>query len=104
MYCVYPIHSHAGVVSSSEGLDKLRNETSVILFSPTKAIGTEVKDTGSFAQIVALAHFVCGTKEECISMINHIHDTFKVVDDNGNNLVNRMLSEEELYAINMCVE
>jgi len=104
MYCVYPIHIHAGVVAKYEGLDELRNEPSMVIFSPTKAIGTEVKDTGSFAQIVALAHFVFKTKEECVSMVNHIHDTFKVIDDNGNNLVNRMLTEEELYAVNMCVE
>lgn len=100
-YCVYPIHVHAGIIARYEGLEELRKEPQMVILSPTKPVGTEVKDTGSFAQIVALAHFVYRTKDECITMVNHIHDTFRVFDPDGKNLVNRMLSEEELFDINM---
>lgn len=100
-YCVYPIHIHAGIISGYEGLEELRKEPQMVIISPTKPVGAEVKDTGSFAQIVALAHFVYKSREDCIAMINHIHDTFRVLNSTGNDLVNRMLSEEALRQINM---
>ena len=100
-YCVYPVHIHAGVIDRYEGLEELRKEPKMVILSPTKPVGTEVKDTGSFAQIVALTHFVYKTKEDCINMVNHIHEVFHVIDPDGKNLVNRMLSEEALQHISM---
>ncbi len=95
-YAVYPIHMHAGTISSFIGHEELIKHKNIVTMPIIKSIGQTVKQTGSFSQAVALVHFVFNTDEECIDIINTIHNTFKVIDENGTNLVNKMLNTENL--------
>ena len=100
-YCVYPIHINAGKIMAYEGMELLRKDPAMVIFSTTKPIGAEVQDTGSFAQIVALAHFVYNSKTDCISIINKIHDIFRVLDPGGKNLIDIKLPEKDLLMLNL---
>lgn len=95
-YCIYPIHCKAGVIASESGEEEIRNLLpNTIAVVPHKShVGDVIPDTGSFAQIYCLFHFVYDTKEECRNIIRVIMENFKVLDADGNNMVNNMLDLE----------
>lgn len=95
-YAVYPIHMNAGTIESFKGHETLLTDNRIVAMPIIKSVGQEIKQTGSFSQAVALVHFVFNTDSECNDIINHIHNTFKVIDSNGDNLVHKMLNTENL--------
>ena len=98
-YAVYPIHLNAGTICSVKGLDELRNDEDVVFVATAKALGTTIKQTGSFAQTYALVHFVFDTNEELRAMIDKIHKVLFVLDENQNNMIHKMLKFENLSVI-----
>lgn len=90
-YCIYPIHMNAGTIANIEGIEEIRSWENCVFFPISKNIGDTIKETGSWGQCVALIHFTYDTFEECKRIIDNVHNTFKVIDESGNNLVNRML-------------
>ena len=49
-----------------------------------------------FATIFAFFHFVFDTIDEFKATINQVHQLLKVIDTDGNNMVNRMINIENL--------
>ncbi|MBQ9883254.1 MAG: ATP-grasp domain-containing protein [Bacteroidaceae bacterium] len=96
LYCIYPVHLYPGVIKKIVGYKLLKDNSSVIFANLTKNEGDEVKHTASFSQVISLVHFVCNNLDECKKMIDVIHQTFQVLDENGNNLINRMLKSENV--------
>ena len=82
---------NAGTIANIEGIEEIRSWENCVFFPISKNIGDTIKETGSWGQCVALIHFTYDTFEECKRIIDNVHNTFKVIDESGNNLVNRML-------------
>ena len=72
---------------------KLEN---VIEIPVTKKSGDIIIATGTVSQVFAFFHFVFNTIDEFKTMINQVHQLLKVIDTNGNNMVNRMINIENL--------
>lgn len=88
-YAVYPVYAGEGVITEVKGLDELGNN--VVFRTLTKPIGYKIQDWGSFNQNVAIIQFVYKNKEELEQSIDRILENFKILDENKNNMVIRML-------------
>ena len=97
-YCIYSIHLKSGKICSVEGLSDLLAMDNVVSIPVTKNIGTTVAHTGTVGQVFAFVHFVCQDKNELKDMIGTIHDTLKIYDEQGNNLVNKMIDTSRIDA------
>lgn len=93
-YAVYPVYAGEGRITKIEGLDSLGDN--VVFRTITKSIGTEIKNCGSFNQNVAIVQFVYKDKDHLILSINRIHDNLQILDEQGNNMVIRMLNLETI--------
>ena len=90
-YAVYPVHILPGTIKSVEGLELLRNNTSIVKVLTTKKVGDTIRDTGSFSQAYALVHIVFDNINELNQLLDYIHDNLIIIDTKDNNMVNRML-------------
>ena len=97
-YCIYPIHCNAGRVVEEKGIDevKQRYPNRIVVIPHKSNIGDSITETGSFSQIFCLFHFTYATKEECKDIIRFIQNTYKVIDTEGNNMVNVMLNVNDI--------
>lgn len=95
-YCIYPIHMKSGKIASFEGIEDVKSWNNMVFFPISKEAGDDIADTGSWGQCVALAHFTYDKLEECEHIVDQIHSSFKVLDDNGYNLVNKMINFKDL--------
>lgn len=93
-YAVYPMFVRAGVITEIFGLDNLNDN--VVFYTVTKPIGYKMEETGSFGQILVLVHFIYRDKERLIKDIEHLHNTVKVIDANGENMVIKKLDVEKI--------
>lgn len=90
-YCIYPIHIKSGTIKAIEGTESIRGMENVVLLTITKHEGDFIADTGSFSQTLALVHFVCDDVKECGCIVDEICKRLKIVDIDGNDMMNRML-------------
>lgn len=95
-YAIYPIYLLPGKIASVNGVDKIKANDNVILVSITKEIGSIIPDSGSFNQCFALVHFVYDSVDECGDMLRYIHQNLKVFDENGEDIVLKMLDFESI--------
>ena len=95
-YCAYPIHAQAGTISRIAGVETLERMPEIVLVNVNKKVGDTILQTGSFSQVVSLVHFVFDEIDECKAIVNSIHETLKVFDANGQNLVVRKLEESRI--------
>jgi hypothetical protein len=96
-YCVYALHVRAGVLASYEGIEKLIAENNrIVTIARTKHAGEQIRNTGTFSQIAALVHFVYRNPNELWETIEKIHQTVEVLDENGSDMVVRMLRRESV--------
>ena len=93
-YAIYDIHMKAGTIAKIRGINEFIQRDNVLLVAESKSIGDTVEHSGTFGQVFGLAHFVFDSREELIETINDIHRKIIVEDNNGNNLVNKMLDVE----------
>lgn len=91
-YAIYPVYLWPGKIAEIDGIEEIEKQSSVILCSLTKNIGSEIPDSGSFNQNFALVHFVYDTIEECGDMLRFIHKTLKVNSDKGKDMICKMLN------------
>ena len=96
-YCIYSIHLRPGVIARVEGLERLSRLSNVISIPITKTIGTRVSDSGSVGQVFAFVHFVFDTFDELSSMIDLIHQTLRVYNEDNENMVNKMVDLSKAY-------
>jgi carbamoylphosphate synthase large subunit len=90
-YCIYSIHLLPGHISKIEGIESVLAMPHVVVVPTTKSVGDEVKPTGTVAQVFAFVHFVFDSLEECMRVIDGIHDTLRIIDTKGKNMVARKL-------------
>lgn len=90
-YCIYPVHLKPGKIAQIDGIKEMLQWSNVVLVPQQKEEGDEVADSGSFGQVIALVHFTYSNNQECWQTIDRIHETLKVTDTNGQEMVNRML-------------
>lgn len=95
-YAVYPIYSNPGIIDKIEGQNKVRADNNITFFPVIYKEGKEIDDTGSFSQVVALAHFVFDDKNELKCIIDRVHSFFHIYDANGREMIYRMLDVDNL--------
>lgn len=97
-YCIYAVHCNAGTIAEERGLDELMSKyADKIVFVPhQKNVGDTIIETGSFGQVVCLFHFVYETKSQLKDILADIQMTYKVLDENGKNMVNNKVNVGEL--------
>ena len=96
-YCIYPVHAKAGHIQSINGIEEMKQWNNVVVIPQQKNVGDDIADSGSFGQVVALVHFTFDHLSDCKETIDRIHQAFIVLDENGNNLVNKMLVLETSF-------
>lgn len=90
-YCVYPLMLGPGTIDSIEGVDTLSANRDFILIPQIKKVGDTIEPTGTVGQTFSYLHFVFDTVQELKSTIDLIHSTVRVLDENGENMVERRL-------------
>ncbi len=95
-YCIYSFHLKEGKIKSIEGIDELMKLENVIEIPITKNIGDTIITTGTVSQVFAFLHFIFDTVDEFKTTVNQAHRLLKVIDTNGNNMINRMINIENL--------
>ena len=96
-YCVYTVHVKSGIIGSFEGREKLFEICpNIVKILYTKKENDYVPDSGSFSQVAALVHILFEDYDQLISTINCIHNNLIVSGINGENMVQRMLSDEQI--------
>lgn len=88
-YCIYPVHCNAGKICKEEGLDSISQKfgDDLVFVPHQKEVGDSIADTGSFGQVSCLFHFVYEGSHELKDKISFIQKTYRVLDENGFNLV-----------------
>lgn len=97
-YCIYSIHCKPGKVAKEEGIDKVwgKYPDRMVVVPHQRNVGDTIVESGSFGQVFCLFHFTYTTKEECKDIIRFIQETYKVIDTEGNNMVNVMLNVKDI--------
>ena len=85
-----------GKILSFEGVEEIKSWNNIVFFPVSKNVGDSIEDTGSWGQCVALAHFTYDTMKECEDTIERIHRVFKVINDEGFNLVCRKFNFDNI--------
>ncbi|MCR5808699.1 MAG: hypothetical protein K6G56_03965 [Clostridiales bacterium] len=99
-YCVYTVHVRPGIVGSYEGESQLiEKHPNIVTIARTKNIGSLVPDTGTFAQVAALIHFVYKDNEELRQTIDDIHKYLLIRNTNGENMIMRMVDDQQVSRI-----
>ena len=93
-YAVYPVYAGEGTISEVKGLDDLGDN--VVFRTITKPVGYKIEDWGSFNQNVAIVQFVYKDKEDLKNSLNRIHENLQILDENGKNMVIRMLDVDKI--------
>ena len=68
----------------------------MVTFLVIHGAGSCITDSGSFSQVVALAHFVFDTEEELKDTIADIHKKVRFIEEDGSDMVIRMLNTKRL--------
>ena len=92
-YAIYPIYARSGVLAEVNGLDNISN---IVFSTITKPIGAKIEDSGSFNQNVAIIHFVYKNDVELKDTIDAIHSSLKILDEEGLNMIIKMLNVEKI--------
>lgn len=90
-YCIYTLHLRPGKIFRIEGVRKLEKMQEIVFSAIIKRLGDTVYSTGTVGQTFAYVHFVFDDLKECKSIIDEIHNTVRILDENGNNLLERKL-------------
>ena len=93
-YAVYPIYARAGIIMTVKGLDKLGEK--IVFCTITKKVGSEIVDSCSFNQNVAIVQFVYKDKDELKNTIETIHRHLQILDQNGQNMIISMLDVNKI--------
>lgn len=95
-YGVYAIHLSPGTITAVDGIEQLLALPNVIAVPITKAIGTQVADCGTIAQVFSFVHFLFKGTADLLAMIDRIHRTLRVTNECGTDMVLRMLNSERI--------
>lgn len=95
-YAVYPLYSKSGQIRQIEGYENMKKWPEIVTVISKSDIGDRIEDSGTFSQAVALIHFVFDDENELRNIINRIHETYQLVDQDGKNMIEQMLNVTNL--------
>lgn len=94
-YATYPIFVKEGTIGNVVGIEQLRQKNEVVTVIEKMSIGCVVENTGSWGQTFALIHFVFDDETELLEELKYIQENISVQDDNGEELIVKMLNLSE---------
>lgn len=95
-YAVYSLHIGKGKIACIKGIDELRSWENVVAIPVTKHVGDTIAGTGTIGQVFAFVHFVYDEDNELRQMIRKIHDTVRIINTDGKNMVLQMINPDTL--------
>lgn len=95
-YCMYTLHLKPGLIQNIIGIDHVKLWDKTIFISETKMVGDNIAETGSISQAYAFIHFICDNENECKEFILKLHDTIHVLNENGEEMIMRMLDTNNI--------
>lgn len=97
-YCIYAVHCNPGKVAKEDGLEMInaRYPDNIVIVTHQRTIGDTIRESGSFGQVLCLFHFVYDTMEECREIVSYIQDTYKVLDEEGKDMVAIKLQTKDI--------
>lgn len=95
-YAVYSLHIGKGKIGCIKGIDELRVRENVVAIPVTKHVGDTIAGSGTIGQVLAFVHFVYDTENELRQMLREIHETVKIMDTYGNNMLLQMINPDTL--------
>ena len=87
VYCLLNILVSQGIITKIEGADTVRNMKYVTKYTQMSEIGDRIALKGTVQQIFCKVSLKVPNKDILREVISTIHDTIKVYDDQGNNMV-----------------
>ncbi len=93
-YAIYSVFANAGIVCDIKGVKDFENNENIVHVIVRKHVGDSMQETGTFAQVIALVHFVFDTKEELEETIADIYKKVQMIDQDGNNMMQQVLNLE----------
>lgn len=88
-YCIYTLHLKPGKICKVEGIREIAEMKEIIACPIIKRVGDTVCSTGTVGQTFAYIHFVFDSIREFKAVVDKIHNIVKIIDENGNNLLDR---------------
>lgn len=95
-YAIYSLHISPGTITEVEGIDDLLKLRNVVVVPITKNVGDVVRSTGTVGQVFAFVHFTFEDEAELRRMIRTIQKTVRILDENGENLLNSMINADTI--------
>lgn len=95
-YCIYSLHVTPGTITTVIGIEEMLRHPDVVVIPVTKTIGNRVEASGTVGQVFAFVHFVFDTMEELERIIDIVHETIKIFDENGKNMIQRRVSVKHI--------
>ena len=95
-YAIYSIHIKPGRIVQTEGFDELLKKPNVVAVPVTKNRGETVESSGSIGQVYAFVHFTYDDEEELREMLKGIQDSLVVKDEQGENMICKMIDLDTL--------
>lgn len=99
-YCIYPVHCASGKICGEKGIESIlmAYKANIVCVPHQKCVGDIIVDSGSFGQVICLFHFVYDGERELKEILSYIQRVYKVVDDNGKNIVLNKFEDNRKYA------
>lgn len=95
-YAIYPVYARGGSVEKIVGVGDIEKNRQVLTILLRKKCGDFVMESGTFSQVVALVHFVFDNKSELMTLIDNVHDKLEILNQNGENMIFRMLDAKKV--------
>lgn len=95
-YGIYAVHLNSGVIKDIMGVEKIRELDNIIAIPERVELNDTIVSSGSVSQVFSFIHFVFDSLDECKDTIEKIHEHLSVIDENGNNMIARLLDISSL--------
>lgn len=86
-YCIYPLHGKRGIIKDIMIDRELYIHPNIIVISIQRHSGDNIQNDKDFHSIIGFVHFVFNTKNECINLIDMIHEKIKITDCKDCNII-----------------
>ena len=96
-YCLLNVLIGPGRITEIEGVGEVRALPEVLNFVLTHQVGDLVELTGTTRQICAKISLAAESKERLLEITEYIHERFKVIDDQGKNMLLGSITRQDLF-------
>lgn len=95
-YCIYSLHLKPGIIKEIDGIDEIEKLDNIIAIPTSRKIEDSIPDSGSIYQVFGFVHFLYNDPDELRDMIKKIHDTIHFTDENGDEMLSKMIDIEHI--------